>query len=212
MHIPDAFIPLPQAAVYWIIALIFIALSLKWARSELTEEKIPLIAVLAAGIFAIQAMNIPIPFGTSGHMVGAALAAIVIGSPYAGIFVLTLVLMVQGVLFADGGLTVMGANIINMGVVGGFVGFYGYKGLMRATKNMYLSAFVAGYASLLISALLCAVEMAIAGTFPLEAGLFTMGLYHAIIGFIEGGITAIALYMIASARPDLIESPEGVVA
>lgn len=211
MHIPDAFIPLPQAAVYWIIALIFIALSLKWARSELTEEKVPLIAVLAAGIFAIQAMNIPIPFGTSGHMVGAALAAIVIGSPYAGIFVLTLVLIVQGVLFGDGGLTVMGANIINMGVVGGFVGFYGYKGLMGATKNMYLSAFVAGYASLLISALLCAVEMAIAGTFPLEAGLFMMGLYHAVIGFIEGGITAIAIFMIASARPDLIEAPEGVV-
>jgi cobalt/nickel transport system permease protein len=211
MHIPDAFIPLPQAAVYWIIALIFIVLSLKWARSELTEEKVPLIAVLAAGIFAIQAMNIPIPFGTSGHMVGAALAAIVIGSPYAGIFVLTLVLIVQGVLFGDGGLTVMGANIINMGVVGGFVGFYGYKGLMGVTKNMYLSAFVAGYASLLISALLCAVEMAIAGTFPLEAGLFMMGLYHAVIGCIEGGITAIAIFMIASARPDLIEAPEGVV-
>jgi cobalt/nickel transport system permease protein len=212
MHIPDAFIPLPQAAVYWVIALIFIALSLKWARSELTEEKIPLIAVLAAGVFAIQAMNIPIPFGTSGHMVGAALAAIVIGSPYAGVFVLTLVLIVQGVLFADGGLTVMGANIINMGVVGGFVGYYGYQAMMGVTKNMYFSAFVAGYASLLLSALLCAVEMAVAGTFPLEAGLASMGLYHAIIGFIEGGITAIALYMIATARPDLIESPEGVVA
>ena len=81
MHIPDAFIPMGQALVYWIIALIFIALALRWARSSMKEEKVPLVAVLAAGIFAIQAVNIPIPWGTSGHMVGAALAAIVLGSP-----------------------------------------------------------------------------------------------------------------------------------
>jgi cobalt/nickel transport system permease protein len=212
MHIPDAFIPLNQAIVYWVIAIVFIALALKWARTELSEEKVPLIAVLAAGIFAIQAMNVPIPFGTSGHMVGAALAAIVIGSPYAGVFVLTLVLIVQGVLFGDGGLTVMGANIINMGVVGGFVGFYGYKALMGATSNMAISAFIAAYASLLISAILCALEMAVAGTFPLAAGITSMGLYHAIIGIVEGGITAVALYMITTARPDLFEEKKGVSA
>ncbi|MDT8358096.1 MAG: cobalt transporter CbiM [Methanomicrobiaceae archaeon] len=211
MHIPDAFVPLSQSAVYWIIALIFIAFSLKWARNALDDEKVPLIAVLAAGIFAIQAMNIPIPFGTSGHMVGAALAAIVLGSPFAGVFVLTLVLIVQGILFGDGGLTVMGANIINMGVVGGFVGYYGYSGLMAISKNMYFSAFVAGWASLFVSAVLCAGEMAIAGTFPLEAGLFSMGLYHAIIGVIEGGITAVALYLIATARPDIMQHGTGAV-
>ncbi|NYT05150.1 MAG: cobalt transporter CbiM [Methanomicrobiales archaeon] len=212
MHIPDAFIPLSQSLIYWVIALIFIGLSLRWARQELTDEKVPLIAVLAAGIFAIQAMNIPIPFGTSGHMVGAALAAIVIGSPFAGIFVLTLVLIVQGVLFADGGLTAMGANIINMGVIGGFVGFYGYNTMMGISRNMYISAFLAGYLSLLVSALLCAVEMAFAGTFPLVPGLVSMGTYHAVIGIIEGGITAIALYMIASARPDIMEHAAGVAA
>ncbi|MDH7511302.1 MAG: energy-coupling factor ABC transporter permease, partial [Methanolinea sp.] len=93
MHIPDSFIPLLQAAVYWVIALVFIALSLRWARAEMREEKVPLVAVLAAGIFAIQAVNVPIPWGTSGHMVGAALAAIVLGSPFAAVFVLTLVLI-----------------------------------------------------------------------------------------------------------------------
>lgn len=213
MHIPDAFMPLWQAGIYWIIALIFIVLAVRWARNEMTEEKIPLIAVLAAGIFAIQAMNIPIPFGTSGHMVGAALAAIVLGSPYAGVFVLTLVLIVQGVLFGDGGITVMGANIINMGVIGGFVGYYGYQGLHSATGNTYVSAFIAGWASLFISAIVCAFEMAAAGTFPLVAGLASMGLYHAIIGIIEGGITAVAIYLIATARPDLIpEATPGRVA
>jgi len=212
MHIPDAFIPMGQALVYWIIALIFIALALRWARSSMKEEKVPLVAVLAAGIFAIQAVNIPIPWGTSGHMVGAALAAIVLGSPYAGIFVLTLVLLVQGIIFGDGGITVMGANIINMGVVGGFVGYYGYTALNGVMNNAYVAAFIAGWASLFISAILCAVELAIAGTFPLDLGLTFMGVYHAVIGLIEGGITAVALYLIASARPDILERPEGVTA
>jgi len=212
MHIPDAFIPLPQAAVYWIIALIFIALSLRWARKELSEEKIPLVAILAAGIFAIQAVNIPIPWGTSGHMMGAALAAIVLGSPFAAVFILTLVLIVQGVLFGDGGLTVMGANIINMGVIGGFVGYYSYRGFYPVFKSPYAPAFIAGWLSLFIAALACAVEMAIAGTFPLGLGLFSMGLYHAVIGIIEGGITASAIYLIATARPDIMADTEGVPA
>ncbi|MDD3858447.1 MAG: cobalt transporter CbiM [Methanoculleus sp.] len=212
MHIPDAFIPMGQALVYWVIALIFIALALRWARRSMGEEKIPLVAVLAAGIFAIQALNIPIPWGTSGHMVGAALAAIVLGSPYAGVFVLTLVLLVQGVIFGDGGITVMGANIVNMGVVGGFIGYYGYTAIKGVIGNAYAAAFIAGWASLFISAILCAVELAVAGTFPLALGLTMMGTYHAVIGLIEGSITAVALYLIASARPDILEHPAGVTA
>ncbi|NTW92212.1 MAG: cobalt transporter CbiM [Methanoregulaceae archaeon] len=212
MHIPDAFIPLPQAALYWVIALIFIALSLRWARKDLTEDRIPLVAVLAAGIFALQAINIPIPWGTSGHMMGAALAAIVLGSPFAAVFILTLVLIVQGVLFGDGGLTVMGANIINMGVIGGFVGYYGYRALYPVFKSPYPPAFIAGWLSLFIAALATALEMAVAGTFPLELGLLSMGLYHAVIGIIEGGITAAAIYLIHTARPDIMVEPAGVPA
>lgn len=212
MHIPDAFIPLPQAAVYWIIALVFIALSLRWARKEMKEEKVPLVAILAAGIFAIQAINVPIPWGTSGHMMGAALAAIVLGSPFAAVFILTLVLIVQGVLFGDGGITVMGANIINMGVIGGFVGYYSYRGLYPLFKSPYAPAFIAGWLSLFVAALVTAVEMAVAGTFPLGLGLFTMGLYHAVIGIIEGTITAVAIYLIATARPDIMADPAGVPA
>ncbi|MEM2123727.1 MAG: cobalt transporter CbiM [Methanolinea sp.] len=212
MHIPDSFIPLAQAAVYWAIALVFIALSLRWAREEMKDEKVPLVAVLAAGIFAIQAVNVPIPWGTSGHMMGAALAAIVLGSPFAAVFVLTLVLIVQGVLFGDGGITVMGANIINMGVIGGFSGFYGYRALSGVAANPYASAFGAAWLSLFLAALACAVEMAIAGTFPLGLGLFSMGLYHAVIGIIEGAITTVALYLIYSARPDLLPRASGVAA
>ena len=204
MHIPDAFMPISQGIIYWAIALVFIALSLRWVRQEMDETKVPLIAVLAAGIFAVQAFNLPVAMGTSGHLVGGALAAIVLGSPWAAVFILSLVLIVQGVIFGDGGITTMGANILNMGVIGGFVGFYSYKGLMAATRNMNISAFVAAWLACLIPALACAVEMWIAGTFPLALGLAGMGLYHAAIGIIEGGITVVALHLIASVRPDIV--------
>lgn len=203
MHIPDAFIPLPQAAVYWIIALVFIFFSIRWARNEMTEEKIPLIAVLAAGIFAIQAFNLPVGMGTSGHLVGGALAAILLGSPFGAVFILTLVLIVQGVLFGDGGITTMGANILNMGVIGGFVGYYSFRGCMGVTKSMPVSAFIAAWLACLVPALACAFEMFLAGTFPLVPGLVAMGLYHAVIGCIEGAITVVAIKLIISAKPSL---------
>ena len=214
MHIPDAFIPIGQAAVYWIIALIFVALSLRWARKELAEEKIPLVAVLAAGIFAIQAFNLPVGMGTSGHLVGGALAAIVLGSPYAAVFILTLVLIIQGVFFGDGGITTMGVNIINMAVIGGFVGYYGFTTLKSIARNAYVSAGIAAWFACFIPALAASVEMFVAGTFPLVPGLLAMGTYHAAIGIIEGAITAGAVYLIYHARPDLmpLESKSGVAA
>jgi cobalt/nickel transport system permease protein len=205
MHIPDSFIPIGQALVYWAIALVFIALSLRWARDEMNEEKIPLVAVLAAGIFALQSFNLPVSMGTSGHLVGGALAAIVLGSPYAAVFILTLVLIVQGVIFGDGGITTMGANILNMGVIGGFVGFYSFKAFMAGTKSLAISAFAAAWLACFIPALAAAVEMWIAGTFPLEAGLMAMGLYHAIIGIIEGFVTVVAIRLIMTARPDIVK-------
>jgi cobalt/nickel transport system permease protein len=213
MHIPDSFIPIGQALFYWAVALVFIALSLKWARDEMNEEKIPLVAVLAAGIFALQSFNLPVGMGTSGHLVGGALAAIVLGSPFAAVFILTLVLIVQGVLFGDGGITTMGLNILNMGVIGGFVGYYSFHGLMAATKSISVSAFAAAWLACLVPALAGAVELSLAGTFPLEAGLIAMGLYHAIIGIIEGFITVVAIRLIMTARPDIVKltAPTGEV-
>jgi len=211
MHIPDGFFPLSLAVIFWIIALVFIMLSLRWARRELSEDKIPLVAVLAAGIFAIQTLNMALPIaiipgGVSGHVVGAALAAIVLGSPYAAIFIITLVVVLQGIFFGDGGITSMGANIITMGVLGGFLGFYTYKSVNNLFHNRFCAAFIAGWVSLFIPAIVCAVMLAIAGTLPLTFGLVTMGVYHAIIGVIEGGVTAFALSLIIHARPDIISS------
>jgi len=206
MHIPDAFIPIWQGAIYWIIALVFLALALKWAKDEMNEQKLPLVAVLAAGIFALQSFNLPVSMGTSGHLVGGALAAIILGSPFAAVFILALVLIVQGVLFGDGGLTTMGANIINMGVIGGFVGFYSFKGIVKISKNMPVAGFVAAWLACVIPALAASVEMYLAGTFPLVEGMIAMGIYHAAIGVIEGIVTVAAIYLISSARPDLVDT------
>jgi cobalt/nickel transport system permease protein len=214
MHIPDAFIPIPQGIVYWVIALVFVALALRWARRDMHDEKIPLVGVLAAGIFAIQTMNMALPLsfipgGASGHVVGAALAAIVLGSPYAGVFILTLVLVLQAVVFGDGGITAMGVNIINMGVLGGFFGYYTYRSLHPVFHNHFIAAFAAGWISLFLPAIACATELAFAGTFPLTLGLVMMGMYHAVIGLLEGAATAFALSLILAARPDIIETRPG---
>ncbi len=207
MHIPDSFIPLSQAIFYWIIALPFIFMAIRWAGKEMDETKVPILAALAAGIFAIQALNIPIGMGTSGHMVGATLVAIIFASPWAGVLVLTLVLLVQGFVFADGGITTMGANILNMGVISGFVGYYTFSALMRSSLSLQISSFAGAWLGLLASALVCAVQMYLAGTFPLVPGLAAMGTYHFIIGLIgEGLITAVAISAIASSRPDLLEN------
>ncbi|MDI9618096.1 cobalt transporter CbiM [Methanothermobacter sp.] len=206
MHIPDGFIPFPQYVVYWIITLVALYFSMQWARRDLKERQIPLFAVLAAGIFAIQAMNIPIPWGTSGHMVGAALVAIVFASPWAAVLLLSIVLILQGLIFGDGGLTALGANIFNMGIIGGFTGYYLFRALRSAGEIPAVA--VASWASIFLAAIACAIEMWIAGTFPLVEGLWMMGLYHAVIGLIEATITVVVVLAIENSRPDLFKFSE----
>lgn len=201
MHIPDGLIPFPQWLVYYAISFIALILALRWARNNLDERAIPLLAVISAGIFAIQAMNIPIPFGTSGHMMGAALVAIIFGSPWAAVLVLSIVLVLQGLLFGDGGMTALGVNIFNMGVVGGFVGFYTFKAIEGHWKKT--AVFVGAWASIFVAAIAAAFELVIAGSFPLDLGLLYMGGFHAIIGLIEGTITLVVVLAIQNVRPDL---------
>ena len=203
MHIPDGFIPLAQCAIYYIIMIVALYFSAKWARANLDEKRIPLLAVLAAGIFAIMSMDMPIPFGTSGHMVGGALVAIVFMAPEAAILVFTAVLLIQALFFGDGGITALGANVFNMAIVGGFVGLYTFKGL-QGIIGKYPSAFVAAWLATLVAAVVAAIEMAIAGTFPLTVGIASMALYHAFIGIIEGVLTVIVLYALEKFRPDLL--------
>lgn len=203
MHIPDGFIPLWQCAIYYVILIVALYFAQKWARENLDEKAVPLLAVLAAGIFAIMSMNMPIPFGTSGHMVGGALVAIVFCAPEAAIIVFTLVLLVQGLFFGDGGITALGANVLNMGIIGGFVGLYTFKGL-RKPIGKYPAIAIAAWLSIFLAAEATAIEMALAGTFPLIQGLAMMGIYHAFIGIIEAVLTVVVIMALEKLRPDLL--------
>jgi len=211
MHIPDSFIPLDQAAVYWIIAIFFIARAVKWARKDINENMLPLFGVLAAGIFVLQTINIaanlliPVPMltGVSWHVVGAALTAIIFASPWAAVLLITMVLAVQS-LFGDGGITVMGANILNMGVIGGFMGYYSFIGLSKLTLKHPLAMFTGAWVSMILPAIALSFELWLAGTFPLKQGVFLMGLFQGIAGIGEGFITVIVFGAIIKARPDIV--------
>ena len=203
MHIPDGFIPLWQCAIYYVILIVAIYFAGRWAKNNLDDKRIPLLAVLAAGIFAIMSMNMPIPFGTSGHMVGGALVAIIFLAPEAAVLVFTVVLLVQALFFGDGGVTVLGANVLNMAIIGGGVGLLTFKGLKNIIGK-YPSISIAAWLATFVAAEACAIEMAIAGTFPLNIGLASMGIYHAFIGIIEAVLTVIVVMALEKFRPDLL--------
>lgn len=204
MHIPDGFIPLWQCSIYFIITLITLYFSLKWARKNLDEKMVPLMAVLAAFIFAIMSMNIPIPpLGTSGHMVGGALVAIIFCAPEAAVIIFTLVLLVQALLIGDGGVTALGANILNMGIVGGVVGLYSFKAL-RKPLGKVPSIFIASWLSIFLAALMVVLELWFAGkllTLQL-ASLFMI--FQSITGILEGILTVIVILALEKTRPDLL--------
>lgn len=211
MHIPDTFIPLGQAAIYWIISIVFIARAVKWARNDLNENMIPLFGVLAAGIFVLQTINIaanllvPVPMltGVSWHVVGAALAAIIFASPWAAVLLMTMVLAIQS-LFGDGGITVMGANILNMGIIGGFLGYYTFIGLCKLSIKRPLAMFAGAFLSMLLPGIVLAFELWLAGTFPLKQGVLLMGTFQGVAGIGEGLITIIVYGAIIKARPDIV--------
>ena len=203
MHIPDGFIPIVQCLIYYVILIVALYFSVKWARSNLNEKRIPLLAVLAAGIFAIMSMNMPIPFGTSGHMVGGALVAIIFCAPEAAVLVFTVVLLIQALVFGDGGITALGANVLNMAIIGGYTGLFTFKAL-KDKIGIYGAAGVGAWLATVLAALACAIEMAIAGTFPINIGVPSMVLYHVFIGIIEAVLTVIVLMALNKFRPDLL--------
>ena len=133
-------------------------------------------AVLAAGIFVIMTINIPLPLGISGHVVGAAIIAIIFGAVEPAIIIFALVLLAEALIIGDGGITVIGANLLNMGIIGGFVGLYGFKALRKPLGKAPAIA-IASWGAIFISAIAVAVEIWFAGIFPLKIGLIFMGLY-----------------------------------
>lgn len=207
LHIPDGFLSTPVALVGWVAALLIIAFALRQTRDQLGERQIPLLGVLAAFIFAAQAINFPVAGGTSGHLLGGALAAIVLG-PWAAVLVMTAVIALQGLLFQDGGLLVMGWNIINMGVLTAFTGYLIYGFLKRALgmnpRSLLIAGIVGAWCSVEVGAIATAIQLALSGTSALNIALPAMAGVHALIGIGEALITVGALTLIARTRPDLL--------
>lgn len=210
MHAPDGFFSVPIAIAGWIITAAMIALAIRNTRDQLGERQVPLMGIMGAAIFAGQMLNFTIPGGTSGHLIGGALASILLG-PWAGLLVMTSVVSIQALLFQDGGLLVMGVNIVNMGIVTAFVGYFSYRLLSRVLKGragMLASAFIGAWLSLVVTAAFAAVELALSGTSPLSFALPAMVGVHTLIGVGEGLLTIAALGFILATRPDLISGEE----
>jgi cobalt/nickel transport system permease protein len=212
MHIPDGFLSAPVSLVTWVVAIALVAIALSRVQSEYQERTVPLMGVCAAFIFAAQMINFPIPGGTSGHLLGGTLAGVLLG-PWAGTLVMTVVFIVQGTLFQDGGLTVLGANIFNMGLVGTFGGYYLYKALRSALgfnswRGTAIAVAIAAWSSVVIASLICAIELALSGTVPLAVALTTMLTWHVLIGIGEAVITVLAVGYVWRTRSDMIfDSP-----
>jgi len=207
MHIPDGFVSVPVNAVTYGISAAVCGLAVARGRKKLRDQQVPILALTAAFIFAAQMLNFPVAGGTSGHFLGAMLAAILLG-PLNGLLVMTVVLAIQALVFADGGLTALGSNIFNMGIVAGIAGYTIYwslKSLLPKTQGGFLAAAaLASWFSVVLASGACAVELAISGTSPLKVALAAMVGIHALIGIGEAMITAAVLSVVLASRADLI--------
>jgi cobalt/nickel transport system permease protein len=206
MHIPDGFLSLPIALFCWGATIVLLAMAIRRTRDELGERQVPLMGVMAAFIFAAQMINFPVAGGTSGHLLGGALAAITLG-PWAGMLVMASVIGVQGLLFQDGGLVVMGANILNMGLLAVLIGYGLYRGVAGQSRGVRLTvAGVAAWLSVMTAALATSLELWLSGTSALRIVIPAMLGVHALIGIGEALITVAALAFIMQTRPDLLEA------
>jgi len=209
MHIPDGFLSMGVLIVCWVLSIIAIGLALTRTRKSLGERQVPVMGVLAAFIFAAQMLNFTIAGGTSGHFLGAALAAILLG-PWAAMLTMTTVVALQALLFQDGGLLALGGNILNMAVIGPVVAYGFYRGVRTLLGNRrgstLVAGFVAAWVSIVVAAVACAMELGFSGTSPIGIALPAMAGIHALIGIGEGLITVGALALVTATRPDLVEA------
>ncbi|GAA2615776.1 energy-coupling factor ABC transporter permease [Streptomyces tubercidicus] len=225
MHVPDGFINAPVSAATGVVAAVAVAVSLRGARRELAgagpggsaaaERTAPLAGLVAAFIFAVQMLNFPVAAGTSGHLLGGALAAILVG-PYTGVLCVSVVLLMQGVLFADGGLTALGVNITDMAIVTTVVAYALFRGLVKVLPRRRRSITVASFVAALLSVPAAAVAFtaiyALGGTADVPIGkVFTaMVGVHLLIGIGEAAITALTVGAVIAVRPDLVYGARGL--
>ncbi|KAA6218086.1 energy-coupling factor ABC transporter permease [Streptomyces filamentosus] len=224
MHVPDGFINAPVSAAAGVVAAAAVAVSLRGARKELGgspeaggDRVAPLAGLVAAFVFAVQMLNFPVAAGTSGHLLGGALAAILVG-PWTGVLCIAVVLLMQGVLFADGGLTALGVNITVMGVVTVVAAYAVFRGLRlvlpRTRGGVTAATFVAALVSVPAAAAAFTLVYAVGGTTDVPVGkvLTAMVGVHVLIGVGEAAITALTVGAVLAVRPDLVHGARGLTA
>lgn len=215
MHVPDGFIDAPISAATGVVAAAAVAVSLRGARRELDERTAPLAGLVAAFIFAVQMLNFPVAAGTSGHLLGGALAAILVG-PYTGVLCVSVVLLMQGILFADGGLTALGVNITDMAVVTTVVAYAVFRGLVkvlpRKRGSITAASFVAAVLSVPAAAVAFTLIYAVGGTTDVSIAKVATAMIgvHVLIGIGEAVITALTVGAVIAVRPDLVYGARGL--
>lgn len=205
MHIPDGFLNIPVSAGAAALSVGGLTFSLRRLKRRLAERLVPTMGVLAAFIFAAQMFNFPVAGGTSGHLLGGVLAAIMVG-PAAASVVLTVVLIIQCLLFQDGGLVALGANILNIALLGTWIGWGIYAALSRLGGRFWRCAgiFAGSWFSVVAAATACAAELAISDTISIRIALPAMVGVHAIIGIGEGIITLLIVSFVQRVKPELV--------
>ncbi len=215
MHIPDGFLDAKTWGTLWGVSGGTTAYALYKVRNRLDGAKIPLLGITAAFIFAAQMLNFPVAGGTSGHFLGAMLACVLLG-PWEGVLTMVVVLAVQCLFFADGGLTALGANIFNMAVVGGLASYAllwltrkPLKGRVGEKASLLSTTAFFSWFSVVLASLACSFELAISGTVPLGTALPAMVGVHCLIGIGEAIITTIVIAVVLQTRPDLVDAYDG---
>ncbi len=208
MHLPDGFLDTKTALISTGISVTGVAVALRQVRASLEPRQMPMLGLAAAFVFAAQMLNFPVAGGTSGHLVGGVLTAILLG-PSAAVLVMTCVLLVQCLMFADGGLMALGANVFNMAIVSVCSGSLVF-GLVKKTMRMdehrsvIFAAGFAGWIGTVLPSISCAGQLALSGTVPWSAAFPAMANVHMLIGMGEGLATALVVTAVLRARPELI--------
>ncbi len=215
MHIPDGFLDITTATVTYIIFIVFGYYALRKSRGMMESEMISFVSILAAGIFAAQMLNWPLPGGTSLHFVGGALAGILLG-PWLGFLTICSVVLVQALIFHDGGITTLGANALNMAIIAVLIGYSSHEFLIRNFGNhdsiRFLGAFLGGWLGIIIAGAAVAIQIGYSQSFPYELAITipVMVGWHAVLGIIEGIITALTIIYLSRRAPQILSIKGGV--
>lgn len=206
-HIPDGFLSASVSATTYAAAAALSAYAARRTRTRLDERAAPTLGLATAAVFAAQVVNFPVAAGTSGHLLGGTLVAVIFG-PWAAFLVMTAVLIVQALIFADGGLTALGANVVNIAAIGALLGYGMYRALMallgEGMRRRALAASLSAYAATVLTGVAAGLELGLSGVAPVRLSVGAMASVYAITGAVEGAITGLAVWALARKRPDLL--------